>query len=161
MIAAAYSSALTTFVGQNYGAGLYTRVRQGMKICIGMLSISAIFLSICLMTFGRQIASLFSNDSQVILETVQIIYYIVPYYVTYSGAEIISATMRGCGDAFKPMIIVCCGVCLLRILWVIGIPDIFASFHMVVVCYPISWAATSILFVGYYQNFKNRFLKSV
>ena len=50
MIAAAYSSALTTFVGQIMELALY-KSATGNEICIGMLSISAIFLSICLMTF--------------------------------------------------------------------------------------------------------------
>lgn len=161
MVAEAFSSALMTFVGQNYGVKHFSRVRQGMKTCIGMLSISAILLSVLLMSFGQHISLLFSSDEMVINETIQIIHLIVPYYITYSAAEIISATMRGCGDSIKPMILVCCGICLLRILWVIVMPLIYDSFNIVIICYPISWTVTSLFFIVYYQIFKKCFLKSV
>ncbi len=62
--------------------------------------------------------------------------------------------MRGCGTSLIPMFLVCCGICLLRILWVIFISPLFSAFYMVIVSYSITWATTSVLFVLYYHWFK-------
>ena len=36
MVSGAFGIAITTFVGQNYGAGKYDRVRKSIRVCIGM-----------------------------------------------------------------------------------------------------------------------------
>ena len=70
-----------------------------------------------------------------------------------------SGIMRGCGDAFKPMLLVCFGVCVLRILWVMFVSPFFTSFKMVIISYPITWTVTSILFILYYIKFHSHYLK--
>lgn len=154
MVASAYGSAITTFVGQNYGAKLYKRVKQGMKTCLLMFFVSTIFISGLLSIFAGVITSIFSSDALIIRECTDIIYFLTPFYWTYCCVEIFSGTMRGCGTSLIPMFLVCCGICLLRILWVIFISPLFSSFYMVIVSYPITWATTSVLFILYYHWFK-------
>lgn len=50
MIMGAFGASITTFVGQNYGAGLTDRVRNGMKSCLIMALGSAVLLS-CFLNF--------------------------------------------------------------------------------------------------------------
>ena len=45
MVVNAFSIAITTFVGQNYGAGKTRRMRKSVRVCLGMSYSSAILLS--------------------------------------------------------------------------------------------------------------------
>lgn len=159
MISGAFGSSITTFVGQNFGAKLYDRVHKGMKTCLMMFFAAAILISGLLMVFDYPVVRLFSSDPLIIQECRDIIHFIAPYYLTFCCVEILSGTMRGCGDSVKPMLLVCCGVCLLRILWVVLVSPFFASFYMVIVSYPITWTVTSILFILYYHHFKKQYFQ--
>lgn len=159
MISAAFGQSITTFIGQNYGAGLYQRVKSGMKTCLGMSFVAAFIMSGVLAIWGNIFSQIFSNDIQIIEQTNDIIHYLTPFYFTFVCVEILSGTMRGCGDSLRPMLLVCSGVCVLRILWVSFVSPFFTSFHMVIISYPITWIVTSILFIFYYQVFKKLYLK--
>ena len=156
MIMAAFGASITTFVGQNYGAGLTDRVRKGMKISLIMALGSAGLLSSFLWLFGNNIIVLFSNDTNIIKECSDIMHFLSPFYFTYCCVEIISGTMRGCGESFKPMLVVCLGICVLRIIWVIFVSLIYPTFKMVIISYPITWSITSILFIFFYQFFRKK-----
>ena len=52
MVMGAFGSTITTFTGQNYGAGLMKRVNQGMKTCLFMAFVSAGLIS-CLLYTSR------------------------------------------------------------------------------------------------------------
>ena len=156
MIMGAFGASITTFAGQNYGAGLTDRVRNGMKSCLIMALGSAVLLSCFFKFFGNNIIVLFSNDANIVKECSSIMHFLSPFYFTYCCVEIISGTMRGCGESFKPMIVVCLGICVLRIIWVIFISPIYPTFKMVIVSYPITWSITSILFIFFYQIFQKK-----
>ena len=154
MVMGAFGSTITTFTGQNYGAGLMKRVNQGMKTCLFMAFVSAGLISSFLWVFGSNITVLFSNDIKIINECSEIIRFLTPFYFTYCCVEIFSGIMRGCGKSLEPMIIVCLGICVLRIFWVLFIAPIFSSFNMLLVSYPITWSVTSILFLFVYHRFR-------
>lgn len=48
------------------------------------------------------------------------------------------------------MIISASGICLLRIVWLLLAVPVFPGFDTIIVVFPISWAATSVIFAGYY-----------
>lgn len=158
MIMGAFGAAVTTFVGQNYGAGLYERVRKCMKTSLMMSFVSAFVMSVFLWFSGDFICTLFSTDVKIIKECGDMIRFLTPFYFTYCCVEILSGTMRGCGESFKPMVIVCLGICVLRILWVTFISPFFETFNMVIVSYPITWAVTSVLFIIYYKRYSKNHL---
>ena len=91
---------------------------------------------------------------KIINECSEIIRFLTPFYFTYCCVEIFSGIMRGCGKSLEPMIIVCLGICVLRIFWVLFIAPIFSSFNMLLVSYPITWSVTSILFLFVYHRFR-------
>ena len=83
----------------------------------------------------------------------RILYMTAPTYVTFVCIEILSGTIRGCGNSLPPMLLTCCGVCIFRVAWVFLLNPIWHSLDMVIVSYPVSWTLTSILFVIYYRKF--------
>ena len=66
MTADGFSAALTAFVGQNYGAGQYERVKEGYKKTLMLSSILGIFATGLLIFGGEWLFSLFINEPEVI-----------------------------------------------------------------------------------------------
>ena len=66
MVVNAFSIAITTFVGQNYGAGKTRRMRKSVRVCLGMSYSSAILLSGLLIVFAEPLYRLFTTDNQVV-----------------------------------------------------------------------------------------------
>ena len=58
--------------------------------------------------------------------------------------------MRGAGDSLIPTLFTLGGVCLLRVVWVLGVAPAYHSLTVVLLSYPITWTVTSILFIVYY-----------
>jgi putative MATE family efflux protein len=62
-----FSSALTAFTGQNYGAGKYNRIKKGYYIIL-FLSVSlGLIATIAFLFFGEPLFSLFSNEHEMIV----------------------------------------------------------------------------------------------
>lgn len=62
--AMSYGFAITTYVGQNYGAGLHARISQGIKEGLLLSVLTSILIAIIMLVFGRDITMLFlSSDS--------------------------------------------------------------------------------------------------
>ncbi len=159
MISGAFGVAITTFVGQNYGARLYKRVKKGVLSALIMNMSVAFIYSFVMYNFGQYICYIFSDDNALILECVQMIKFLSPFYFTFVCVEIFTGTMRACGESFKPMLVTCLGICVLRVAWVLCVSVHYESFSMIMVSYPITWITTSLLFILYYMYFKKKKLK--
>ncbi len=151
MTMSAFGIAITTFVGQNYGARKYERVRRGIRQCLAMAMGTAILMSVVLYVFGNQVYRLFIDDPAVITCGEEILRFLVPTFFTYVCIEILSGALRGVGDSLVPMIMTCTGVCLLRVLWVLIAVPISHQIQTLLFSYPMSWTVTSILFLIYYR----------
>lgn len=150
MIMGAFGVAITTFSGQNFGAGRYDRIHQSVKVCMGMSSGVAVSLSGLLYFGGEYIYRLFTNDDAVIREGMVILRLLVPAYITFVAIEIITGAVRGAGDSIRPMIITCLGVCVLRVIWIAAAVPVWRDLRCVCLSYPISWSVTSVVFIIYY-----------
>lgn len=150
MIMNAFGVSVSTFAGQNFGAGKLDRVRKSMKICLGMALGASIGLSVILHFFGRYVYMLFTTDAQVIDIGMQILYFLTPIYFTYVTIEVISGTVRSMGFVFTPMLMTCGGVCVLRLLWLFIAVSQNRTITNILFSYPLSWVVTSVLFIIYY-----------
>ena len=154
MIMGAFGVAITTFAGQNFGAGKIKRVHRSVAVCLGMSAFTSVLLSFIVIQFGSVILQLFTNDPAVIEICMGMIQIVAPTYITYICIEILGGAVRGCGDAFIPMVITGVGVCLLRIVWIFVAVPLHHEISTVVLSYPITWAVTSIAFIIYYKKGK-------
>lgn len=150
MMIGAFGVSITTFVGQNFGAGKIDRIKQSVKICLAMSFVGSILLSIVLLVFGEPIFHLFTNDANVISIGMTMMKTMTPYYFTFVCVEILSGAIRGVGEALKPMLLTCFGVCVLRVAWIIFVVPSHPGLINIAICYPITWTITSILFIIYY-----------
>ena len=83
-----------------------------------------------------------------------ILRFMIPWWITYISIEVLSGTIRGTGNSFIPMMITVFGVCALRILWLFTAVQQNKTLHMVMASYPITWIITSLAFWIYYLSGK-------
>ena len=150
MIMSAYGVSITTFAGQNFGAGKYDRIHKSVRVCIGMSAFTSVLLSAIVLAGGRFFLGLFTDDPGVADIGMSIIHVIAPTYITYICIEILGGTARGCGDSIIPMLLTCFGVCVLRVIWILGIVPIHRDLATVAFSYPLTWTVTSVMFIVYY-----------
>ena len=157
MVINAFGVAITTFVGQNFGARLYERMKKSINVCLGIAAGVTLLLSGVLMVVAEPLLGLFSDDAQVLEIGLSIVRLIVPTYITYIFIEILSGAMRGAGDSLIPTIMTLTGVCLLRVFWVTVVVSAHHELNVLLLSYPITWIVTSSMFMVYYL--RGRWLK--
>lgn len=150
MVVNAFSIAITTFVGQNYGAGKTRRMRKSVRVCLGMSYSSAFLLSGLLIVFAEPLYRLFTTDHQVVEIGVYMMRYLMPSYFLYVAIGILSGALRGAGKVLVPVILTCGGVCIMRIAWMLAVLPVFPGIETIMLSYPVSWGITAVLFVIYY-----------
>lgn len=153
MIISAFGISVTTFVGQNYGAGKMDRVKKGIRVCLGMTIVASIGLTGFLYVFGEPIFRIFTADGAVLEKGMEILHFLVPTFITYVTIEIYSGSLRGVGDSWIPMVITCLGICVLRVVWILIAVPLRNDIKTIVFSYPLTWVVTSILFIIYFHRF--------
>lgn len=150
MVMEAFGISVTTFVGQNFGAGKYDRVLRGTRVCLGMTAGAILVLTFLELTFAGPILRVFTDDDAVVEQGVAFVRVWAPAYIAYVFIEIFSGTVRGVGEALQPMIITIFGVCVLRLVWIWAVVPLYRTPAMVAASYPVTWGITSAVFIVYY-----------
>lgn len=150
MVINAFSIAITTFVGQNFGAGKFGRMRKSVRVCMLMSLASAIVISALLLITGKYIFRLFTTDASVITIGIRMLNFMLPAYSIYVVIGILSGALRGVGNVLVPMLLTCGGVCLLRIVWLFTVVPAHPGINSIMASYPVSWSITAVLFILYY-----------
>ena len=155
----AFGVAICAFAGQCFGAGKTARMRQATKTCMLMHLGTTALVSTLLLLIARPAYGLFVRSERAIDLAIEVMWWIVPFYVTWSYTEVLTGTLRGTGNTFIPMIIVLIGTCLFRVLWMYIVVPRWNTVAGITVVYVISWVITGIAFTFYYLRCrKNAFL---
>ncbi len=117
MPAMIFSAALSTFVGQNLGAGKKDRVKKGLAATILMSVTVSLTVTAVMIFFGKYLMGLFTEDAEVIRIGHQYLTIVSSFYTVFAIMFAINGVMRGAGDALIPMFIT------LIALWLIRIPS--------------------------------------
>ena len=150
MVVNAFGISITTFVGQNYGAGKVKRMRKSVGICLGMSYAGAILVSGALYALAGPLYRLFTTDENVVRIGVNMMHFLLPSYFMYVVIGILSGALRGAGRVLVPMLLTCGGVCLIRIVWMFGVFPGHPGINTIMLSYPVSWGITAVLFIIYY-----------
>ena len=148
----ALGAAITSFIGQNLGAGRQDRVKLCVKQGLILSFSVTVSLSALIMLLGKPLLHILTEDQAVIDTTYQIMTYFVPYYFTWTLIEVLSAVLRGAGDAVRPVVIIGLGICLLRIVWILTLFQWVHTLMVLSLCYVVSWVVTSIAMTVYYRK---------
>ncbi len=111
-----FASALSTFTGQNIGAGKYERVIRGLKSTLLVSGLFAVVFSAIVLIFARPLMSIFTPENDVIEVGINYLLIVSPFYIIFSGMFSVNAVFRGAGDTLIPMFIT------LMALWLVRVP---------------------------------------
>ena len=150
MVSTAFGISITTFVGQNYGAGKMDRVRRSTRVCLCMDLAVSFVLVVILIASRSLLFRLFTTDETVVRIGSDMLLFITPWYVVYVFIEVLGGSLRGRGNVIVPVVITLLGVCLLRIVWLAGVLKISPTIHAIIFSYPVTWVITTLAFIGYY-----------
>lgn len=146
MISGAFGVSVTTFVGQNFGAQKYRRIRQSAWICLGMSVALVGAVAALILIFRTQILGIYTDDPEVVAVGSFIMLSIMPFNVIFMPIEVFAGTMRGVGYSIVPTVITGSCVCLLRIVWLATVVRRWHTLRMLTLCYPISWIIAAVVF---------------
>lgn len=157
----AFHHATLSFTSQNMGANKYDRLGKILKngLCLAILFGAGFGGTVIL--FGRNLLSIYTNDSAAISAGMTRLYIITGTYTLCGIMDVMVGAIRGIGYTVLPTIVSLIGACALRLVWlatVFRIPK-FHTINTVYLSYPITWLVTIIAHVICYIIIrkKNRF----
>ena len=148
------STSITTFVGQNLGAGNRDRAKMAVRWGFFMGLITMAVLLTPLMLFAPQLTRLFNGDPEVIRHGTWFIRVISPFYLTFAVNQVYLGALRGAGDTRSSMFICLSSYVLFRQIY------LFISYRMggglpaVALGYPAGWVLCMVLLLVYYYTNK-------
>lgn len=152
-ISGAFGVSITTFVGQNFGAQKYKRIRQSVWTCMGMSVALVGLLSALVVTFRHIILGIYTTDTEVIRAGAYIMLWTVPFNILFMPVEVFAGTMRGTGYSVMPTIITCSCVCVFRVVWIFTAVAKWHRIELLALCYPLSWLlASTVFFIAYLRG---------
>ena len=150
-IIVACNGAAISFIGQNYGAQKYDRVRRIYRICL-LMGLIGCSIANALFTWQNQFfLSFFTTDAEVIhygairMEGVLLFQFIACSY------EVTGSALRGMGESMLPTIMTVFGTCILRIIWVFAVLPHYTGFAHLLQVYPLSWILTGAMVIIAYK----------
>ena len=149
-ISGALGVSVTTFVGQNFGAQKYDRVRRSVWVCMGLGMAMLGLLSVLEFVFREPLLGIFTTDPEVIRIGAEMMVCIVLWNAIFIPIEVFAGTMRGTGYALPPTLIMCVSVCLYRVLWVWLAVERWHTIFCLCLAYPISWVLCVLVFYVFY-----------
>ena len=151
--------AVTTFVGQNLGAGKLERAKSGTWTALFMMLIISSGVALMLCVFAESLAGLFSPDEKVIEYGKLFIHMCTPIAVICCFNQILSGYLRGDGNSRMPMLITLCTHVIFRQIYLFFITKIIPdNVYVVGFGYPAGWilcAFTMTVYYFYWQGGKN------
>ena len=152
--AISYGFALTTYVGQNYGAGRTGRIRKGVHTGALMGIVTAALISAVMFLFGRQIVGAFiSGDPKDAAATVEIAYHYLCVMAAFLPVlyllYIYRSSLQGLGDTILPMVSGGAEL-VMRILTILILPGLIGN-EGLFWAEVLAWAGADVVLVsGYY-----------
>ena len=147
---------MTTFVGQNIGAKRYDRVRQSIKVAIGVASGIAMVLGVIVLFNMRSLLGIFGTHPDS-LPYGELMLTIAAFgYWVFAIGDVLSGAFRGAGNATFPMVSSLINMCVVRLVWVFAAQQVYPNILSVFLAYPVSWLCQSALMLVYY--FKGKWL---
>ena len=150
MVLGAFGVAITTFVGQNYGAGKIRRIKRSVIICCAMSAGVTVIMSALEVLFRQPIIGIYTADPRVVEVGAYMMQFAVPFIFLFVPVEILGGAMRGCGYSLVPTLITGTFACAFRILWVFFVVSRWHSLFVLICCYPISWLMCATVFTAVY-----------
>lgn len=161
-----FTQALSTFVGQNLGAGKHDRVRKGVGFGIACSCVMAEIVGILSYVFAEPLIGFFSDSQDAIAFGSRHMQTICLFYCLLAFTHCIAGILRGAGKATVPMFTMLGCWCLFRVSYITVAVKFVPQLTTVSWAYPITWTLSSVVLLIYFlkadwiHNFDREKLKT-
>lgn len=151
-VMAAFYTACSSFIGQNYGARNKDRVRKTFLITLTYSFGAGAVIGLVLELFGWQFLGLFTSEAAVIDAGMNRLVIMGFSYAISAFMDNAIAASRGLGKSVVPTIIVIMGSCVFRIIWVYTVFAYFRTVPSLYLLYIFSWSITAMVEMLYFRK---------
>ena len=145
-----FTQALSTFVGQNLGAGKHRRVRQGVGFGIACSCLLAELVGILSYIFAPKLIGFFSETQEAVAFGTRHMRTICLFYCLLAFSHCIAGILRGAGKATVPMFTMLACWCVIRVSYITVAVRFVNELTTVSWAYPLTWTLSSIIFLIYF-----------
>ena len=153
-----FGTAMTTYAGQNVGAGKMDRVVKGAKQGTVMaVAVSAVITGIILI-FGKYLMGIFTDTAELVEMSRYLMGILAVGYIAMAVTQSLSGVMRGAGDTVTPMWISLFTTVLVRVPIAYGISFLtrteelpFGRFECIQISLLCSWCIGALLTFIFYR----------
>ena len=110
-----FGTAMTTFAGQNVGAGRLDRVKQGAKQGTFIAVVCSTIITLIILFFGKYLMAIFTDTESLVNRSVYMMRILAVGYIAMAVTQSLSGVMRGAGDTMSPMWISLCTSVVFRV----------------------------------------------
>lgn len=147
---AAFYTACSSFIAQNYGAKKSDRILKSYLICLLYSFVVGLVLGVGLYLLRYPFLSLFTSDTTVVDAGIKRLSIMALSYSVSAFMDCTIAASRGLGKSIVPTIVVIMGSCVFRILWIYTIFAHFRTIQSLYLLYVFSWTITAIAEIIYF-----------
>lgn len=145
-----FSMAMTTFIGQNLGAGKHDRAKEGARFGIAMSLVLAETIGLIMFIAVPQLIKMFNADPEVVRLGTQQGRTEALFYFLLAFSHIIAGICRGAGKAIVPMFIMLSVWCVFRIAYITVMMHFVHEIGLIYWAYPLTWGISSVIYLVYY-----------
>ncbi len=145
-----FNIALTTFVGQNLGAGEYARTKRGARFGIICAVCMAELIGVLFYLAAPVLIGLFTEEPEAIAFGVEKVHICALFFCLLAASHSYSAVLRGAGKAVVPMIAMLAFWCVIRVAFLQFAVPIFKTIAVVNWVYPLTWFLSTVFLTIYY-----------
>ncbi len=146
-----FTMALTTFIGQNLGAGDTERAKKGSRFGIITTTVMSELIGFVIFAAAPFFIGLFSDNHDVIAMGATQCRTASLFYCLLAFSHAVAAVCRGAGKAFVPMFIMFSVWCALRVAYISIVMHFFHDIRLIYWAYPITWSISTVIYLIYYR----------
>lgn len=159
-VQSSFHQAGLTFVGQNYGAGKFDRIKKTQRCCYFLVISLGLTFGIMAYILREPLLSIYINDGPGYQDAInygaeRMLCICVPYFLC-GIIEVQTGLLCGLGKSVSPSVITVFGFCVVRLVWIATVFEKFHSLTVLYACYPVSWLISMILLYLVYLRAKKQ-----
>lgn len=105
LLAGGYGSALTAFMGQNYGASKWRRIRRGFDISLRVMIVYGVLVTAVIYFFGGALFGIFLPDARIMAMGAEYLRIIAIAQVPQCLEAVAGSTFKGIGRTLPPSVV--------------------------------------------------------
>lgn len=145
------SMAVSTFVGQNLGAGQVDRAKQGVRTGLVSCMVCTGLGMIPILLFAPNIVRFLNDKPQVVEYGTLLLRVITPFFLVSCFSHLYSGALRGAGNSRAPMIIMLSTFVGARQLYLFIMSRVCNEVVPIALAFPMGWILCSLATTIYYH----------